>query len=136
MTTTRKERIRAREIQAGWDSQGHAQARATLGLPEIPKGLISEDPEDHAELAKDLVRRYIEEDGIAPEDAYFDVFLTWFSYTLRSWKAIATTTLGDGIIYEITHSADRNETYLDVYTKIDNKVLSDTKPYNLQGDNA
>lgn len=51
------------------------------------------------------------------------VFLVWFSKTLKNWKALVGTTLDDNFYYEVTHNGEKNETYVDVYDKIDNVVF-------------
>lgn len=48
-----------------------------------------------------------------------------FSKTLQNWKALVSTTVSDGMYYEITHNGDKNETYLDAYKKWDNKCIPD-----------
>lgn len=50
------------------------------------------------------------------------VFVVWFCKTLQNWKALVSTTVG-GMYYEITHNGDKNETYVDVYTKFENFKL-------------
>ena len=35
-----------------------------------------------------------------------DVFIVWFSKTLQNWKALVSTTVSDGMYYEITHDGD------------------------------
>ena len=54
-----------------------------------------------------------------------DVFIVWFSKTLQNWKALVSTTVSDGMYYELTHNGDKNETYLDAYKKWDNKCIPD-----------
>lgn len=54
-----------------------------------------------------------------------DVFVVWFSKTLQNWKALASTTVSDGMYYEITHNGDKGETYLDAYKKWDNRCIPD-----------
>ena len=54
-----------------------------------------------------------------------DVFIVWFSKTLQNWKALVSTTVSDGMYYEITHNGDKGETYLDVYKKWDNQCIAD-----------
>lgn len=49
-----------------------------------------------------------------------DVYVVWFSKTLQHWKALVSTTVSDGVYYEITHNGDKNETYVDVYKKWEN----------------
>lgn len=54
-----------------------------------------------------------------------DVFIVWFSKTLQNWKALVSTTVSDGMYYELTHNGDKGETYLDAYKKWDNKCVPD-----------
>ena len=54
-----------------------------------------------------------------------DVYIVWFSKTLQNWKALVSTTIPDGRYYEVTYNGDRDETYLDVYVKLDNKTVRD-----------
>ena len=52
-----------------------------------------------------------------------DVYIVWYCKTLQNWKALVSTTLSDGMYYEITHNGDKNETYIDVYKKWQNFVV-------------
>ena len=52
-----------------------------------------------------------------------DVYVVWFCKTLQNWKALVSTTLYDGMYYEITHNGDKNETYIDAYKKWENFVV-------------
>ena len=45
--------------------------------------------------------------------------------TLQNWKALVSTTVSDGMYYEITHNGDKKETYLDVYKKWENQCIAD-----------
>ena len=54
-----------------------------------------------------------------------DVFVVWFCKTLQNWKALLSTTVPDGVYYEITHNGDRDETYVDVYKKWENLCVKD-----------
>lgn len=54
-----------------------------------------------------------------------DVFIVWFSKTLQNWKALVSTTVSDGMYYEITHNGDKGETYIDAYKKWDNICVAD-----------
>ena len=49
-----------------------------------------------------------------------DVFVVWFAKTLKNWKCLVSTTVSDGMYYEVTHNGDKNETYVDVYKKWEN----------------
>ena len=54
-----------------------------------------------------------------------DVFIVWFCKTLQNWKALVSTTVSDGMYYEVTHNGDKGETYLDVYKKWENVCIQD-----------
>lgn len=49
-----------------------------------------------------------------------DVFVVWFAKTSQNWKCLVSTTVPDGMYYEVTHNGDKNETYVDVYKKWEN----------------
>jgi hypothetical protein len=52
-----------------------------------------------------------------------DVYVVWLCKTLQNNKAILSTTVPDGMIYEFTWNGDRKEAYLDVYKKWKNVVV-------------
>ena len=52
-----------------------------------------------------------------------DVFVVWFSKTLQNWKTLLSTTVPDGMYYEVTYNGDKKEAYLDAYKKWENKMI-------------
>lgn len=54
-----------------------------------------------------------------------EVFVVWFSKTLQNWKALVSTTISDGMYYEVTYNGDKKETYLDAYKKWENVCVKD-----------
>lgn len=46
-----------------------------------------------------------------------DIYIVWFCYILGGWKALASTTVSDGMHYEIIFNKDTQEYYLDAYEK-------------------
>lgn len=52
-----------------------------------------------------------------------DVFVVWHCKTLQNNKALLSTTVSDGMYYEITFNGDKNEMYLDAYKKWENKCI-------------
>lgn len=54
-----------------------------------------------------------------------DIYIVWFSKTLQNWKVLLSTDLVDsGIYFELTYNGDRDELYLDHYTKYQNVAIS------------
>ena len=53
-----------------------------------------------------------------------DVFIVWMCKVLQNSKAMASTTLFDGMYYELTYNGDKKELYLDAYKKWENKCIS------------
>ena len=49
-----------------------------------------------------------------------DVFMVWCCKTLQNNKALLSTTLYDGMYYELTYNGDKEELYVDAYKKWDN----------------
>lgn len=52
-----------------------------------------------------------------------DVYVVWLCKVLQNNKALLSTTLPDGMYYEITHNGDKDEMYVDAYRKVDNCVV-------------
>lgn len=52
-----------------------------------------------------------------------DVFVVWSCKTLQNNKALLSTTISDGMYYELTYNGDKNELYLDAYKKWENKCI-------------
>ena len=80
------------------------------------------------ERAKQIVADYFNQHVDATDNIQIttdDVFIVWFCKTLQNWKALVSTTVPDGVYYEVTHNGDNGETYLDVYKKWDNVCIPD-----------
>ena len=52
-----------------------------------------------------------------------NVFIVWMCKTLQNSKALVSTTLSDGMYYELTYNGDKKELYLDAYKKWENKAI-------------
>ena len=57
--------------------------------------------------------------ALAPEDVY----VVWSCKTLGNNKALLSTTVPDGMYYEITYNGAKNELYLDAYKKWENLCI-------------
>ncbi len=69
------------------------------------------------ELARVLV---IENFNLTNSD---NVKVVWFCKTLKNWKAMVADISPNGHFYEVTYNGEKNETYVDDYVKIENKVI-------------
>lgn len=49
-----------------------------------------------------------------------DVYIVWMCKTLQNSKALASTTLFDGMYYELTFNGNSGELYVDAYKKWEN----------------
>ena len=49
-----------------------------------------------------------------------DVYIVWQCKTLQNNKALASTTLTDGMYYELTYDGDKKQCYVDAYKKWEN----------------
>lgn len=79
------------------------------------------------DIAKKIVLDYANE-HIGKTDnvqiAMDNVFIVWFCKTLQNWKALVSTTIPDGMYYEVTYNGDKKEAYLDAYKKFDNRKIT------------
>lgn len=57
-----------------------------------------------------------------------EVYPVWFCFTLGNWKALLSTTLPDGMYYEVTYDKHNRATYIDAYKKFENVKIPD-EPY-------
>jgi len=73
-------------------------------------------------IVKDYVNEHLDKsDG--KEITIDNVFVVWYCKTLQNAKALLSTTLLDGIYYELTYNGDKNELYLDAYKKFENRCV-------------
>lgn len=77
------------------------------------------------ELAKGLVVNYanehVKEDGVLI--GVEQVYVVWLCKILQNNKALLSTTLPDGMYYEVTYNGDKNEAYIDAYKKEHNQCI-------------
>ena len=76
--------------------------------------------------AIEIVRNYIV-DHLDKSDniTEFEVFVVWKCKALQNWKSLLSSTLFDGMYYEMTYNGNNKEWYLDAYKKFENKCIPD-----------
>lgn len=52
-----------------------------------------------------------------------DVYVVWTCKTLQNFKALLSTTVSDGMYYELTYNGEKKEFYLDAYKKCENVCI-------------
>ena len=52
-----------------------------------------------------------------------DVYVVWLNRTLQNNKALLSTTVSNGMYYEVTYNGDKNEMYFDAYKRKYNEEI-------------
>lgn len=72
------------------------------------------------EIAKKIVVDYFNENVEVTDNnkiSQDDVYVVWLCKTLGNNKALLSTTVSDGMYYELTHNGETGEIYVDAYKK-------------------
>ena len=80
----------------------------------------SEFCEKATKLVADYVSEHLDKTDTVPP---FDVFVVWNAYILGNIKAMLSTTLSDGMYYEVTYNKVKDEIYFDAYKKFENRKV-------------
>lgn len=73
-------------------------------------------------IVKDYILEHIDKTDTIPP---FEVFTVWKAKVLQNWKYLISSTLPDGMYYEMTYNGDKKEWYLDAYKKFENRCISE-----------
>ena len=74
------------------------------------------------EIVREYVLKHLDKSDV-PVD--FKVYTVWKCKALQNWKFLLSTTLYDGMYYELTYNGDKKEWYLDAYKKFENCCIID-----------
>ena len=74
--------------------------------------------------ATEIVGEYIEEHLDKSDGKIdFDVYIVWQCYILGNAKWLISSTLPDGMYYEVTWDCENKRVYLDAYKKFENRSI-------------
>lgn len=71
-------------------------------------------------LVKEYVERHLDKSDEKPE---YEVYTVWKCKALQNWKFLLSTSLFDGMYYELTYNGNKDEWYLDAYKKFENVCI-------------
>lgn len=74
------------------------------------------------EIVRDYIEKHLDKSDAKPE---FNVYMVWKCKVLQNWKYLISSTLFDGMYYELTYNGDKKEWYFDAYKKFENNVIKD-----------
>ena len=74
------------------------------------------------EIVTNYIKEHLDKSGPACD---FSVFTVWKCKILQNWKYLLSSTLHDGMYYELTYNGDKAEWYLDAYKKFENRAIPD-----------
>ena len=74
------------------------------------------------EIIKSYIEEHLDKSDLKPS---FDVFTVWKCKALQNWKFLISSTLPDGMYYELTYNGDKREWYVDAYKKFENRCVKE-----------
>lgn len=74
------------------------------------------------ELVREYIIEHLDKTDVIPD---FEVYTVWKAKALQNWKYLLSSTLCDGMYYELTYNGDKKEWYLDAYKKFQNVVIKE-----------
>lgn len=105
--------------------------QAEMRSPMIPSH-YDQPQQDARKIVYDYVKDRLEKTDTHVTFGEDEVYVVWFSFILGDWKALISTTLPDGMYYEVTRNSTKEETYLDAYKKFDNRCIKDDSDAKIQ----
>lgn len=106
-----------------------ASSRGSASEDDTRKAMTEFASKTCEEQAKILVFDYVI-DHLDPSDGKHstfglnEVYIVSFSYILGNWKALISTSLPDGMYYEVTFDKQYGVVYLDPYKRFDHKEIA------------
>lgn len=74
------------------------------------------------QIVTNYIKDHLDKSDTMPD---FEVFVVWKCKALQNWKYLLSSTLFDGMYYELTYNGNKHEWYLDAYKKFENQCIPD-----------
>lgn len=74
------------------------------------------------QIVVDYISEHLDKSDKVPQ---FEVYIVLMCKTLQNWKFLISSTLADGMYYELTYNGNKDEWYLDAYKKFENRVIEE-----------
>lgn len=72
------------------------------------------------QIVTEYINEHLDKSDPVPK---FEVYIVWKCKALQNWKWLLSSSLFDGMYYELTYNGDMKEFYLDAYKKFENRVI-------------
>ena len=72
-------------------------------------------------IVRDYIVTHLDKSDVIPN---FKLYIVWKAKILQNWKYLISSTLVDGMYYELTYNGDKEEWYLDAYKKFENQLIT------------
>lgn len=83
---------------------------------------LQEMDERAVEIVREYIDKHLDKSDKAPT---YVVYTVWKCKALQNWKYLMSSTLPDGMYYELTYNGDKQEWYLDAYKKFENCCIKE-----------
>ncbi len=70
-------------------------------------------------IVRDYIEEHLDKSDIKPN---FEVYTVWKCKTLQNWRYLLSSTLFDGMYYELTYNGDKRECHFSLHTRCCSKV--------------
>lgn len=90
-------------------------------IPDVLDAVVLEAHNKARKLVAAHIDDFYQFNGLTTIETH----LVWFARTLQHWKAVVVSPMLPQKYFEVTYNGDKKETYIDVYYKDRNVVVSD-----------
>lgn len=71
-------------------------------------------------IVHDYIVEHLDKTDSTPD---FETYTVWKCKVIQNWKFLISSTLLDGMYYEVTYNGDKGEWYIDAYKKFENRRI-------------